>query len=48
MKSIRKQIKAGIKPDQAMLHRYANTFLLGKPCPFTLDELLMALEERHD
>jgi hypothetical protein len=45
MKSIRKQIKAGIAPDQAMLDRFANRFLLGRPCPFPIDQLIKEVEE---
>lgn len=42
---IRKQIKDGTRPDQKMVNRYAERFLLGKPCPFTIDELLKEVEE---
>ncbi len=45
MKSIRKQIKAGTTPDQAMLDRFANRFLLGRQCPFSIDQLIKAVEE---
>lgn len=45
MKRIRKQIKDGIKPDQQMLDKYANQFLLGRPCPFKIDELMTEIEK---
>lgn len=41
---IRKMIKAGTRPTQDMLNRYAHTFLLGRQCPFAVDELLQAVE----
>jgi hypothetical protein len=45
LRRIRKQIKKGIRPDQKMLDRYANTFLLGRPCPFPVDKLISAVED---
>ncbi|MBR0896809.1 hypothetical protein JQ616_17755 [Bradyrhizobium tropiciagri] len=36
---IRKSIKAGVKPDQAMLDRFADKFLVGKPCGFSFEQL---------
>jgi hypothetical protein len=44
LRSIRRLIKEGIRPDQQMLDRYANTFLLGRRCPFSIDELIRAVE----
>jgi hypothetical protein len=44
MRRIRKQIKEGIKPDQEMMDRYAHRFLLGRACPFKIDELIAAVE----
>ena len=42
---LRKQIKEGIRPDQDTVNRFAHTFLLGRPCPFTIDQLLNAVEK---
>lgn len=39
-KAIRAKLKIGLKPDQALLDRYAQTFLVGKRCSFTMEELL--------
>lgn len=51
LRKIRKQIKDGIKPDQRMLDQYANIFLLGRRCPFNIEQLLSAVEnasrDRH-
>ena len=44
-KSVRDKLKAGLKPDQALLDRYAGTFLVGKRCSFTMEELLAVLDE---
>jgi hypothetical protein len=43
-RQIRKQIKSGIRPDQTMMDRFARIFLLGRSCPFTIDQLLDAVE----
>jgi hypothetical protein len=39
MRAIRKQIKRSVKPDEAALDKYAQTFLLGRPCPFSIEQL---------
>ena len=44
LRRIRKQIKEGMRPDQRMLDRYAKKFLLGRPCPFSIDQLTRAVE----
>jgi hypothetical protein len=36
---IRKSIKKGVAPDQTMLDRFADKFLVGKPCGFTFVQL---------
>lgn len=33
-------MKTGLKPTQAMLERFAGTFLIGKPINITMEELL--------
>jgi hypothetical protein len=45
LSQLRKQIKGGIRPDQDTINRFANTFLLGRPCPFTIDQLLNEVEK---
>jgi len=42
-KSVRAKLKAGLKPDQALLDRYVRTFLIGHSCSFTMDQLLAFL-----
>jgi len=44
LREIRRQIKERTKPDQPMVNRYAHAFLLGRPCPFSIDELMNAVE----
>lgn len=43
-KSIREKLKAGLKPNQALLDRYARTFLVGRSCSFTMEQLLAFLD----
>ncbi|MBN3342776.1 hypothetical protein H5A44_10070 [Pectobacterium brasiliense] len=43
-KAIRKKLKAGLKPNQALLDRYAQTFLVGRSCSFTIEQLLAFLD----
>lgn len=40
LKRIRQRLKEGLKPDQALVDKYAGTFLAGRPCPYTIDDLL--------
>ncbi len=40
LKIVRKKIKEGIKPDQALLDRYAGVFLINRTCSFNMDQLL--------
>jgi hypothetical protein len=40
LKQLRAAIKTGLKPTQAMLDRFAGTFLIGKPINVTMEELL--------
>jgi len=44
LKDIRKKIKDGIRPDQALLDRYARTFLINRACSFNMNQLLDVLE----
>jgi hypothetical protein len=39
-RKVRKLLKTGLKPDQAMVDRYVTSFMLGKPCSFTMDDLV--------
>lgn len=43
-KAIREKLRAGLKPDQALLDRYARTFLVGRSCSFTMEQLLVFLD----
>jgi hypothetical protein len=45
LQQMRKQIKEGIRPDQDTVNRFAQAFLLGRPCSFTIDQLLNAVEK---
>ncbi|MBI6853136.1 hypothetical protein YA0002_10195 [Pseudomonas cichorii] len=44
LRSVRKKIKEGLKPDQALLDRYVKTFLVGRTCSFSMQQLLSFLE----
>jgi hypothetical protein len=44
LKRIRKLLKEVSRPDQALVDKYARTFLAGRPCPFTIDDLLALVE----
>jgi hypothetical protein len=41
---IRKSIKAGVTPDQRTLDKFAEIFLVGKPCGFNFDQLSELVE----
>ncbi|HHQ4803857.1 TPA: hypothetical protein ACSP27_002398 [Aeromonas veronii] len=43
LKSLRKKIKEGLKPDQALLDRYASTFLISRKCSFNMEQLLSSI-----
>lgn len=43
-KAIREKLKIGLKPNQALLDRYARTFLVGRSCSFTMAQLLAFLD----
>ena len=42
--AIRANLKKGLKPNQALLDRYARTFLVGRSCSFTMEQLLAFLD----
>jgi len=42
---LRRQIKEGVRPNQDTVNRFAHAFLIGRPCPFTIDQLLDAVEK---
>lgn len=44
LRSVRNKIKMGLKPDQALLDRYAKTFLVGRACSFSMQQLLSFLD----
>lgn len=44
LRSVRNKIKEGLKPDQALLDRYAETFLVGRTCSFSMQQLLAFLD----
>lgn len=44
LKAVRKMIRNGIKPKQALVDKYAGPFLFGRSCPFTIDDLLCMVE----
>ncbi len=45
-KLIRRQLKDGLRPDQAVLDRYLGVFMIGKPCAFAIDDILQRLRLR--
>lgn len=42
-KRFRAMIRQGTKPTQALVDRYAQRFLMGRPCSFTIEQLLDAV-----
>lgn len=42
-REIRRKIKDGLRPSQALLDRYASTFLVGRACSFDMERLLSAV-----
>jgi hypothetical protein len=44
LREIRKQIKEGTKPSQELVDRYARAFLIDRPCPFSIDQLVEEVE----
>jgi hypothetical protein len=40
LRQARASIKAGLKPTQDLVNRYAGPFLCNRPCSFTIDDLL--------
>lgn len=47
-RKLQKQIDEFLKPTPALLERYARTFLAGRPCPFTLNELLSLVASTNE
>lgn len=45
LKAVRNKIKDGLKPDQALLDRYAKVFLISRTCSFNIDQLLTFLSK---
>ena len=45
LREIRRQIKEGTKPSQQLVDRYARTFLIDRPCPFSIDQLVEEVEQ---
>jgi hypothetical protein len=43
-KAVRTKLKAGLKPNQALLDRYARTFLVDRSCSFTMEQLMAFLD----
>jgi hypothetical protein len=44
MRALRKSIKNAIKPDQALVDKFAAVFLAGKRCGFTIDDVMKQVE----
>jgi hypothetical protein len=44
-RAIRKQLKQGLQPDQAVLDHYTSVFMIGKPCAFTMDDLFQMVDQ---
>ncbi len=45
-KIVRKKLKASLKPNQTLLDKYAETFLVGRKCSFTMEQLLTFIEKK--
>lgn len=45
IRDIRAKLKNGLRPTQALLDRYSQTFLVGRSCSFTMDQLQRVLRE---
>lgn len=43
LKEVRGLLKAGIRPDQSLVDRYTEQFLIGKKCSFSIDQILEAI-----
>lgn len=48
LKNVRKQLKLGMRPAQELVDKYAQTFLAGRSCPFTIDDLLRLVNDSQD
>ncbi|MBQ4781805.1 hypothetical protein F9U38_14910 [Pectobacterium versatile] len=44
LKLVREKIKEGLKPEQSLLDKYAETFLIGRTCSFNMQQLLEFLD----
>lgn len=44
LQDVRRKMKEGMRPNQALLDRYAKTFLINKACSFNVDQLLAFLD----
>jgi len=44
-RDIRARLKEGLRPNQALLDRYSRTFLVGRSCSFTMDQLLRVVRD---
>jgi hypothetical protein len=44
LREVRWQLKAGLRPTQDFVDRFAERFLIGKKCGFTLDDLMGVIE----
>ena len=45
LSTTRKQLKAQMRPDQRLVDRYAEKFLIGRPCSFDIEDLLNYVEQ---
>jgi|TARA_B100001059_G_C17800123_1_gene565633 hypothetical protein len=45
LKSTRKRIKDGLKPDQSLLNKYASKFLVNRTCSLNMDQILDELDK---
>lgn len=47
LKTLRKLVKANIKPSEFLIKKYASNFLVGKEFPITLDQIVAFIETGH-
>ncbi|WP_221410944.1 hypothetical protein, partial [Aeromonas dhakensis] len=47
LKEMRKIIRDYITPNQALLNRYVDSFLIGKKIPITIDDIVSLVEKSY-
>ena len=42
--SVRVSLEAFLQPDQALVQKYADLFLVGRPCPFSIEDVMQLVQ----